>query len=78
MNWKEQIVVDPSVLAGKPVIKGTRLSVEFLMGLLANGWSIEQILENYPQITRHHMQAIFSFTQSCLADEEFVMFKKAS
>jgi uncharacterized protein (DUF433 family) len=48
-NYMERISVDPAVLTGKPVIKGTRLAVEFLVELLANGWSHEQILANYPQ-----------------------------
>ena len=78
MNWKDRIVVDPAVLAGKPIIKGTRISVEFLLGLLANGWSEAQIFENYPQLKREDLQAVFSFTQNSLQDEEFVMFKKAS
>ena len=39
MNWQDRISVDPAVLVGKPVIKGTRISVEFLMDLLANGWT---------------------------------------
>ena len=50
MNWKERIVADPAVLAGKPVVKGTRLSVEFILGLLAQGWDEKKILENYPQL----------------------------
>ena len=43
--------MDPKVLVGKPVIRGTRISVEFLMEALANGWSNEQILKNYPHLT---------------------------
>ena len=46
MNWKEHISVDPAVLVGKPVIKGTRLAVEFIVELLAEGWTYEQILKN--------------------------------
>ncbi|MEM0054448.1 MAG: DUF433 domain-containing protein [Nitrososphaeria archaeon] len=38
-EWRKRIVADPSVLAGKPVVKGTRLSVEFVLELLANGWA---------------------------------------
>jgi len=78
MNWKERIVVDSAILAGKPIIKGTRLSVEFLLGLLATGWTEVQIFENYPQLKREDLQALFSFAQSCLQDEEFLMLKKAS
>ena len=39
MNWRDHIHTDPAVLAGKPIVKGTRLSVDFLLGLLAEGWS---------------------------------------
>lgn len=52
MNWSERISVDPKILVGKPVIKGTRLAVEFIVDLLANGWSHEQILDNYPGIVQ--------------------------
>ena len=51
-DWQERIVADPKVLVGKPVIKGTRLSVEFILGLLANDWAIERILDEYPQLKR--------------------------
>jgi uncharacterized protein (DUF433 family) len=78
MNWKERIIIDPAVLAGKPIIKGTRISVEFLLGLLASGWTEAQIFENYPHLKREDLQAVFSFTQNSLQDEEFVLFKKAS
>ncbi|WP_296335130.1 DUF433 domain-containing protein [Reyranella sp.] len=43
----DRIVLDPAILAGKPVIRGTRLSVEFIIGLLADGWSEAAIVENY-------------------------------
>ena len=69
MNWKEFIHTDPQILVGKPVIKGTRLSVVFILGLLANGWSEQQILENYPQLTKESLLAVFAFAQECLQDE---------
>lgn len=46
-----RIVCDPDILSGKPVIKGTRISVELLLELLANNWTHEEIIENYPSIT---------------------------
>ena len=46
----KRIVCDPDILSGKPVIQGTRISVEFVMELLANNWTPEDIMENYPQI----------------------------
>jgi uncharacterized protein (DUF433 family) len=48
MPCQERIVIDPAVLVGKPVVRGTRISVEWVVDLLAAGWSGEQILENNP------------------------------
>ena len=55
--WEDRISVDPAVLVGKPVIKGTRLAVEFILDLLAQGWSYEEILRNYPGIEVADIQA---------------------
>ena len=46
MSWQERIVIDPDILVGKPVVKGTRLAVEFIVDLLAQGWSEAEILRN--------------------------------
>ena len=78
MNWKDFIIIDPDILVGKPVIKGTRLSVDFIMRLLAQGWTEQQIFENYPQITAASLQAVFAFIQECLADENFIMLRKVA
>jgi uncharacterized protein (DUF433 family) len=51
MAWREHIVTDPQLLVGKPVVKGTRLSVDFILGLLGEGWSEDQVLQNYPALT---------------------------
>ncbi len=61
MNWQEFIVSDKEVLLGKPTIKGTRISVEHLLQLLAKGWSEQDILENYPRLTKQSIQAVFSY-----------------
>lgn len=66
MDWRERIVVDPKVLVGKPVIKGTRISVEFLLELLANGWTHEQILHEYDHLTREDMQACLAYATEVL------------
>jgi uncharacterized protein (DUF433 family) len=63
MNWKEYITADPNVLGGKPTIKGTRLSVEFILERLAQGWTQAQLLENYPRLTAVHLQAVFAYLQ---------------
>ena len=57
MNWREHIHSDPAILVGKPVIKGTRLSVEFILGLYEQGWPEEQILLEYPKFTKEDLQA---------------------
>ncbi|HEY3566573.1 MAG TPA: DUF433 domain-containing protein, partial [Thermoanaerobaculia bacterium] len=51
MDWREHIVVDPKVLVGKPVIRGTRIAVELVIDLMARGYSKEQILDQYDHIT---------------------------
>lgn len=57
MEWRERIAVDPKVLVGKPVVRGTRLAVEFIVGLLAEGWSEADVLQNYPGLTRDDILA---------------------
>jgi uncharacterized protein (DUF433 family) len=57
MSWPDRIVVDPDVLAGKPVIRGTRLAVEFILDLLAAGQPEENILSNYPGLTHDDILA---------------------
>lgn len=56
MNGENRIVVNPEILVGKPIIQGTRISLEFIIELLAEGWSHQQVLENYPQITDQDIQ----------------------
>ncbi len=71
MDWQDYIHSDPEVLLGKPVVRGTRLSVEFLLGLLAAGWSQECILENYPTLTAESLRAVLAFAAEALQDESF-------
>lgn len=60
MAWPERITVDPEILVGKPVIRGTRLSIEFILELLAAGQSESQILANYPGLTQEDILACLS------------------
>lgn len=69
MDWRERIVVDPEVLAGKPVIKGTRLAVEFIIELLSQGWSEEDILRSYPGATVEDIRACLRYAQEVLSTE---------
>jgi len=69
MNWRKRVVTDPKILVGKPVVKGTRLSVEFLLGLIARGWSEERILSNYPQLTLADIKACLAFAAELIKGE---------
>jgi uncharacterized protein (DUF433 family) len=64
IQWGDFIHSDPGVLLGKPVIKGTRLSVEFILGLFAEGWTEDQILENYPNLTKDGLLAVTDLPSS--------------
>ena len=68
MNWRDYIISDQEVLVGKPTVKGTRISVELIVGLLAQGWTETKILENYPRLTKESLQAIFAYIQDCIHD----------
>ncbi len=68
MNWRMYIETNDNVLAGKPVIKGTRLSVEHIINLLASGWSETQILENYPRLSQESIRAVFLYIQDIIQD----------
>ncbi len=69
-GWKERIVIDPDILTGKPIIKGTRLAVEFIIDLLAQGWTEEEILRNYPGLTRTDIQACLAYASETLKLEK--------
>ena len=70
MNWQERIVIDPKILVGKPVIKGTRLAVEFVIDLLAHDWSEAEILRNYPGLTHQDIQACLGYASAMLHSEK--------
>lgn len=70
MDWKDRIIINPEILAGKPVIKGTRIAVEFILDLLANGWTHETILENYPQLKKEDLIAALRYAAETLKAEK--------
>ena len=70
MNWRERIIVDPGTLLGKPVVKGTRLAVDFIIDLLAQGWSEAEIIRNYPGLTHEDIQACLSYASAVLKAEK--------
>jgi uncharacterized protein (DUF433 family) len=77
MNWRDRITIDPKVLVGKPVIKGTRIAVEFVINLLAQGWSESEIVRNYPGITHEDILACLKYAGETLQSEKVYPVKVA-
>jgi uncharacterized protein (DUF433 family) len=77
MNWRERITIDERVLVGKPVIEGTRISVELVIDLLARGYSKEQILEQYDHITLEDIQACLNYASEMLKTEKVYLLPQA-
>ena len=71
MDWHTYIDMDPQILQGKPVVRGTRLSVEFLLGLLGAGWTRDQVLASYPTLTADSLAAACTFASESLRDMSF-------
>ena len=67
--WREHIVVDPKILVGKPVIKGTRIAVELVIDLLARGYTYDQIIGQYDHITNADIQACLAYASEALRSE---------
>ena len=70
MNWEGRIVIDPEILCGKPVVKGTRLAVEFVVDLLARGWTAADVLKNYPGVTQDDILACLAYASAVLHAEK--------
>jgi uncharacterized protein (DUF433 family) len=69
MRWQDYIIADPAVAAGRPVVRGTRLTVEFLLRLLASGWPREQILREYPHLPAAGLDAALLFAAEAVEHE---------
>ncbi|MBV9752757.1 MAG: DUF433 domain-containing protein [Hyphomicrobiales bacterium] len=65
-----RIVLDPAVLSGKPIIRGTRLSVDFVLGLMADGWTEPDILRNYPGVSHEDLAACLAYARDVLRSEK--------
>ncbi len=70
MGWEERIELRPDILAGKPVVKGTRLAVEFIVELLADGWTHEAIVDEHASLTREDIQACLLYASERLQAEK--------
>ena len=70
MSWQDRIVIDPEILVGKPAVKGTRLAVDFIIDLLAQGWTEMEILRNYPGLTQEDIRACLLYASTVLKAED--------
>jgi uncharacterized protein (DUF433 family) len=70
MNWRDRITIDPTVLAGKPVIRGTRLAVDLILSLLGQGWSEGDLLRNYPGLAHEDVAACLQYASEVLQAEK--------
>lgn len=78
MNWQDRIETDPEILAGKPAIRGTRIAVELILNWLGQGWTVEQILESYPQLVAEDIRAALPFAAEVLREERYAAIGKAA
>lgn len=69
MDWREHISIDSDVLAGKPVVTGTRLSVSLIVGKLAQGWTFDDLLDSYPRLTEQDIRACLAYAEEILEQE---------
>ena len=75
MDWRHRIAADPNVLVGKPTIKGTRISVELIMELLAGGYTPDQIQQQYDHVTLEDIHACLAYAREVLRSERMFALK---
>lgn len=73
INWRDYVISDPEVLSGKPILKGTRLSVEFVLDLLAAGWDSHALHVNYPNLTDDRIRAVLTYAAETFREERFYL-----
>lgn len=67
--WQERIEIDPGRLGGKPVVRGSRITVELVVGMVADGWSEARILDEYPTLTADDVRACLHYAADLLRQE---------
>ncbi len=77
MNWKDHIHSDPEIGFGKPIFRDTRIKVEFVLKLMAEGWAAPQMAEEYPGIQPVHLLAAAAFAAEMMQDEEYAAIGQA-
>ena len=73
MNYTDRIVINPLIMLGKPVVKGTRITVESILRKLSEGMSIEQLLTSYPHLSREDIFAALTYASDLIANEEIII-----
>lgn len=68
--WQDRITTNPAIMIGKPVIAGTRLTVMFILDILAQGWSVDEILRNYPNLETDDIRACLAYASEVLSTEK--------
>jgi uncharacterized protein (DUF433 family) len=77
MNWRDEIYSNPEIGFGKPIFRGTRIKVSFVLELMGAGWTVEQMAAEYPGIESKHLQAAASFAAEMISEEEYVAIGQA-
>lgn len=77
MNWREHVYSNPEIGLGKPIFRNTRIKVEFVLKLMAAGWSAERMAEEFPGILPEHPQAAAAFAADLMRDEDYVAIGQA-
>ena len=67
MDYEEYIWRNPEIMLGKPVIKGTRITVELIMRKLAEGFTVDELIESYPHLKKEHIYAAFEYAAETIA-----------
>lgn len=78
MDWREHIEVKPGVMGGKPVIKGTRITVEIILDWLAAGWSEQELFDNYPRLSPDSLKAVFALSRELMAHQHYDLIDRAA
>jgi uncharacterized protein (DUF433 family) len=74
LNWQDYIERRPDVILGKPVVKGTRITVEHLLERLGDGWTVNELVDALPDLSPEHIRAAQAYAAAHLASEELVFF----
>jgi uncharacterized protein (DUF433 family) len=77
MNWREHIYSNPGIYGGKPIFRDTRISVEMVLDLMAAGWTLQQMQDEYPGIVAVHIPASASFAAEMIHDENSIATSRA-